>query len=68
MWTTDMVPGHVTTVYAVIGDAFAYLCIIITVSLLGFMIIQSYLKRKRAKNHRVEKIKNAEELMAADKI
>ena len=44
-WMADIVTGHVPTIYSHIGDAFAYLCIIITAFALLFLIAQLFLQK-----------------------
>jgi hypothetical protein len=39
MWMADIPVGHVSTVYTIIGDAFAYLCIAFALANLLFMVI-----------------------------
>jgi apolipoprotein N-acyltransferase len=48
-WMTDIVTGHVPTIYSHVGDAFAYACIIITVIALLFLTAQFFLKRTSVK-------------------
>lgn len=47
LWTANITVGHVRTVYSIIGDAFAYLCISFTVLILLVLITQLFTKRKK---------------------
>jgi len=53
IWMADVVMGHVSTVYSYIGDAFAYLCIIITGLALLLLIVRLYVKKATIKGKRL---------------
>ena len=46
LWLANIVTGHVFTVYSVIGEAFAYVCVGITVIIVLFVIVSLVFKRK----------------------
>ena len=45
IWTSEISIGHVPTVYNVIGDAFAYLCIKFTVFVLAWLLVSTVSSR-----------------------
>lgn len=49
LWVADISIGHVTTVYTVIGDALAYVCMLITAISLVHLLIQKIIKKKAVK-------------------
>jgi apolipoprotein N-acyltransferase len=49
LWMTDIVTGHVPTIYSFVDDVFAYLCIIATGVALLFLIAQFFRKRTNPK-------------------
>ncbi|HEX8277406.1 MAG TPA: nitrilase-related carbon-nitrogen hydrolase, partial [Segetibacter sp.] len=46
LWLTNIQTGHIPTIYSVIGDAFAYLCVIFTAVSILFLILVKFVKGK----------------------
>jgi apolipoprotein N-acyltransferase len=46
LWTDNIITGHAFTLYSVIGDAFAYICVAITLGTVLLLVVQMIAKKK----------------------